>query len=109
MMKWFNLNDEEKLYARNRVNCCVVIYDIPNDKRRLKLSKLLEGYGVRVQKSCFEVKLEDAEYKQLLEDLYQFYSASDSDNICVYRSKGTEPIRLNATPIVAEEQSLYFL
>ncbi|MFN5514822.1 MAG: CRISPR-associated endonuclease Cas2 [Cyanobacteriota bacterium] len=32
----------------------LIIYDIPDDKRRLKLSNFLEGYGVRVQKSAFE-------------------------------------------------------
>jgi CRISPR-associated protein Cas2 len=32
----------------------LVIYDIADDKRRLKLSNFLEGYGRRVQESAFE-------------------------------------------------------
>jgi CRISPR-associated protein Cas2 len=32
----------------------IVAYDIPDDKRRLKLSNFLEGYGRRVQESVFE-------------------------------------------------------
>ena len=32
----------------------LVVYDIPNNKRRLKLSNFLEGQGRRVQKSVFE-------------------------------------------------------
>lgn len=32
----------------------VVVYDIPDDKRRTKLSNFLEGYGYRVQWSVFE-------------------------------------------------------
>ncbi|MGH2413575.1 MAG: CRISPR-associated endonuclease Cas2 [Microcystaceae cyanobacterium] len=32
----------------------LVVYDIPDDKRRTKLSTFLEGYGRRVQESVFE-------------------------------------------------------
>ena len=32
----------------------LVIYDIADDRRRQKLSTYLEGYGRRVQESCFE-------------------------------------------------------
>ena len=32
----------------------LVVYDIPDDLRRTKLSKFLEGYGTRVQWSVFE-------------------------------------------------------
>lgn len=35
----------------------VICYDIPDDKRRNKIGKLLEGYGNRVQKSVFECDL----------------------------------------------------
>ena len=35
----------------------VVCYDIPDDKRRNKVGKLLEGFGARVQKSVFECDL----------------------------------------------------
>ncbi len=51
----FNLTAEELLFARNYQLYCLVIYDIANQKRRLKLARLLEGYGKRVQRSCFEV------------------------------------------------------
>jgi CRISPR-associated protein Cas2 len=32
----------------------LVVYDVPNDRRRVKLANFLEGYGRRVQKSVFE-------------------------------------------------------
>ncbi|MEG4633855.1 CRISPR-associated endonuclease Cas2 [Microcoleus sp. AR_TQ3_B6] len=32
----------------------VVVYDIPDDKRRVKLSNFLDGYGCRIQLSVFE-------------------------------------------------------
>jgi CRISPR-associated protein Cas2 len=41
------------------------VYDIPDDKRRLKLANFLEGYGRRVQKSVFECFLSLDEMKKL--------------------------------------------
>jgi CRISPR-associated protein Cas2 len=35
----------------------VVCYDIPDDKRRNRISHILEGYGERVQFSVFECDL----------------------------------------------------
>ena len=39
------------------MNRWVVAYDIPDDRRRTRLAKALEGYGDRVQDSVFEVAL----------------------------------------------------
>lgn len=64
----------------------VVAYDIPNDKRRKKVSDLLSGYGKRVQYSVFECLLTSAKYKELCsrlnkvvklkEDSIRFYPLS---------------------------------
>lgn len=35
----------------------IVIYDITDDQERRRVSKVLEGYGFRVQKSAFECLL----------------------------------------------------
>ncbi|MBE9221595.1 CRISPR-associated endonuclease Cas2 [Cyanobacterium stanieri LEGE 03274] len=43
----------------------VIVYDIPDNKRRNSLSKFLEGYGNRVQFSVFECFLTLAETKEL--------------------------------------------
>ncbi len=43
----------------------VVAYDVPCDKRRKKVSDLLEGYGQRVQYSVFECVLSEAKYTEL--------------------------------------------
>jgi CRISPR-associated protein Cas2 len=43
----------------------VVTYDIPVDKRRKKVSDLLEGYGRRVQYSVFECVLTTDKYDEL--------------------------------------------
>jgi CRISPR-associated protein Cas2 len=61
----------------------VVVYDIADDKRRLKLSNFLEGHGRRVQESVFECFMSLDEMRRLhkkicrrvkpLEDNVRFY------------------------------------
>ncbi|OKH18649.1 CRISPR-associated endonuclease Cas2 [[Limnothrix rosea] IAM M-220] len=43
----------------------LVVYDIPDNKRRTKLATFLEGYGRRVQKSVFECFLTRQEMQAL--------------------------------------------
>lgn len=43
----------------------LVAYDIPDNRRRTKLSNFLERYGRRVQKSVFECFIDMAEMKKL--------------------------------------------
>ncbi len=50
---------------RNRRAWVVVAYDIPDDRRRTKVMKLLEGYGNRVQYSVFECELRPADLDEL--------------------------------------------
>ena len=64
----------------------LVTYDIPSNKRRKKVSDLLEGYGRRVQYSVFECLLESGKFKELkirlkkrvnnTEDSVRFYPLS---------------------------------
>jgi CRISPR-associated protein Cas2 len=64
----------------------IIAYDIPVDKRRKKVSDLLEGYGRRVQYSVFECVLTAAKYTELkkrlkkqvilAEDSIRFYPVS---------------------------------
>ena len=65
----------------------IIVYDIPDDKRRTKLSNFLEGYGRRVQWSVFESFISLDEMRQLhqkvkklvlpAEDNVRFYWISD--------------------------------
>lgn len=49
----------------------VIAYDIPCDKRRRKVSDLLEGYGQRVQDSVFECVLSKNRFEALKKRLLQ--------------------------------------
>lgn len=81
---YFNLSAEEKVFAKKKSFFCIIIYDIVSNKRRLKCAKLLEGIGIRVQRSCFEVDIEKSNYRSLLSELQAFYDADQSDNITIF-------------------------
>ena len=40
----------------------VISYDIPDDRRRGQLAKVLKGFGTRVQYSVFEAHLNRTQY-----------------------------------------------
>jgi CRISPR-associated protein Cas2 len=61
----------------------LVVYDIPDDKRRTKLSNFLEGYGRRVQFSVFECFLSLDEMRQLFEKSKKLVKPSE-DNVRFY-------------------------
>jgi CRISPR-associated protein Cas2 len=43
----------------------VIAYDIEDDARRLRVARLLEGVGTRVQKSVFECDIDDRQFARL--------------------------------------------
>lgn len=43
----------------------LVSYDIPDNRRRTAVAGVLEGYGVRVQKSVFEAEVTAEQYVEL--------------------------------------------
>ncbi|MCC5899814.1 MAG: CRISPR-associated endonuclease Cas2 [Phormidium sp. BM_Day4_Bin.17] len=61
----------------------LVVYDIPNNKRRQKVHDFLKGYGQRVQYSTFECLLPRAKFVELQERL-QGRVDLEEDNIRFY-------------------------
>ncbi|MBF2073380.1 MAG: CRISPR-associated endonuclease Cas2 [Synechococcales cyanobacterium C42_A2020_086] len=61
----------------------LVVYDIPDNRRRAKLATFLEGYGRRVQKSVFECFLPLAEMKTLQQKV-QRRIKPEEDNVRFY-------------------------
>lgn len=78
----------------------LVCYDIVSDTRRNKVSKLLESYGFRVQKSVFECVLDEKQFESLSkyltrlvnrrEDQVRFYPMT-AHNRCKVAVVGTQP------------------
>jgi len=61
----------------------VVAYDIADDKRRLRIMKLLKGYGEHIQESVFECDLDAADYRQMVQRLGALVKL-DADNLRFY-------------------------
>ena len=78
----------------------IVVYDIPDNKRRTKLAHFLEGYGRRVQFSVFECfisleqmrKLHQAITKKVKaeEDNVRFYWISDEEGLSLSLTIGSQ-------------------
>lgn len=64
----------------------LIIYDISDNKHRLKISKCLESYGTRIQKSAFEAWLTKKKFEKLIGVLRQMARAED--NIRIYKLRG---------------------
>lgn len=61
----------------------LICYDIVKNNRRNKVSNLLQGYGLRVQKSVFECVLTEDQYDMLDRKLAQYIKA-DEDQVRFY-------------------------
>ncbi|MGL6283564.1 MAG: CRISPR-associated endonuclease Cas2, partial [Microcoleaceae cyanobacterium] len=61
----------------------LVVYDIPDNKRRKKVYDLLEGYGQWVQYSVFECVLPGNKYKELKKRLQKLVNLQE-DHIRFY-------------------------
>jgi CRISPR-associated protein Cas2 len=57
----------------------LIIYDIPDNRRRQKLSNFLEGYGRRVQKSAFECFLTLSEMQKLYQKVQRRVKPTEDD------------------------------
>lgn len=77
---YFFTIDEKIDYDKTLV---LIIYDIIDNKKRTHFSKLMEGYGNRVQKSAFEAKLTSKQYDKLLSVIPKY--CDESDSIRVYK------------------------
>ncbi|MGP1388011.1 MAG: CRISPR-associated endonuclease Cas2 [Thainema sp.] len=61
----------------------LVVYDIADNRRRVKLAQLLEGYGRRVQESVFECFLSLDEMKRLHQQVMRRIK-QEEDNVRFY-------------------------
>jgi CRISPR-associated protein Cas2 len=60
----------------------LIVYDVDDDKKRSRLSSLLEELGTRVQESVFECSLDSSLYNDLLKRIVPL--AGDGVNIRIY-------------------------
>ena len=61
----------------------LVSYDIPSDKRRVKLSNMLKNFGDRVQYSVFECILSSVLYEKMVDGINKLIDKKE-DSVRVY-------------------------
>jgi len=62
----------------------LISYDIPDNKRRTKIAKILEDYGERVQYSVFECQISAKHLQRLGKELEEVMN-KEEDSIRLYR------------------------
>ena len=77
---------EEKKYV------VLIIYDISDNQQRFKVAKYLSGYGIRVQKSAFEARLNKGLFTSMEKGLDLILKPED--NVRIYRLQGYEEIKV---------------
>lgn len=81
-----------------------IVYDIPDDVRRIKLANLLKSYGERVQLSVFECYLDDAMLQDLKTRVRKMLDFSQ-DALRIYPVGGAVEV-LGVGPFYQEERFL---
>jgi CRISPR-associated protein Cas2 len=61
----------------------IIVYDIADDKRRFKLFKTLEGYGIPVQFSVFECEVSDEDFL-FMKDKLEGIINKNEDSVIYY-------------------------
>ena len=82
---------DDKIYEEKKY-IVLIIYDISDNKQRLKVAKYLSGYGVRVQKSAFEARLNKRLFTMMVKGLDLILKPED--NVRIYRLQGYEEIKV---------------
>jgi len=72
-----------KSKINNQTMCYIVAYDIPSDRRRTKVHKILQGYGKWTQYSLFECFLTRKDMVLLQAKLEQYLIAAQ-DSVRFY-------------------------
>lgn len=79
---YFRIDDE---LSEDRV-FVLIIYDIISNKSRNKFSKLLLGYGFRIQKSAFEAVISKDKLIKLLAEIPRYINENE-DSVRLYQIK----------------------
>ena len=61
---------------------CLILYDIREEKRLVKVASVLESYGYRVQKSVFEATAPDNVIKELIKRIESIIEVETDFVLC---------------------------
>ena len=83
MDEYEDCEEEEFVAKSDRRYIVLIIYDIVDNKSRLRMVKCLESYGIRVQKSAFEAYLNKKKYEQLMHEASKIIN-KETDSLRIY-------------------------
>ena len=86
----------------------LIIYDIIQNRRRTKFAKTMEGYGIRVQKSCFEAFVSESLYQKILSVIPGLIDPEE-DSIRVYRMIGAGEVSLFGVNVKPKAEDVIIL
>ena len=85
MSRYYSWDTGENSYSKKLF--VLVIYDITNDKRRVKFAKTMSGYGFRVQRSAFEAIISERLFVKLKREIPHMINGEE-DSVRIYRMTG---------------------
>lgn len=86
----------------------LIIYDIVDNKRRIKFAKKMNGYGFRVQKSAFEAMISEKLYRNLLAEIPRMIQKNE-DSVRVYKIIGSGEVSLFGTNVSVKNEEVIIL
>lgn len=88
----------------------VVSYDIPDDKRRIRIANCLENFGIRVQYSVFECLLDKERLKGMAELIGSLIDEKeDSVRIYLICESCLKRIKLYGIGEISRDQAVYII
>lgn len=83
----------------------VVIYDIGDNKKRSKMSKLLCRYGYRVQRSAFECSITNRQLGDLCKEVDKL--VEQQDLVRIYKLTDNATLKVWGNPMYEKEEDFY--
>ena len=87
----------------------LVSYDIPDDKRRTRLAKIMLDFGARVQYSVFECNMDDKLLDTMLKRVGKIVSDEDSVRIYALSGKCLATVKILGRGKLTEDENVYIV
>lgn len=88
----------------------VISYDVPNNKRRRQIAKILEGHGQRVQYSVFECDLDETKTARLeLQLLREIDEKEDDIRFYPLNRADIERVRMLGKAVLRQKRDFHII
>lgn len=87
----------------------IVSYDIPDDKKRNRLAKIMLDFGARVQYSVFECNMDDKLLDTMLKRVVKIVSDEDSVRIYALCGKCLGTVKILGRGNLTKDEDVYIL